>query len=191
MRDLMRCMAYLGLLGAGGFGLGRALDKAKFRYEERPYRPFVWEKEGRLYERLGIRRWKEKLPDMSRIVPGLIPSKQMPRAMTAELARKMVQETCVAEYIHVLLCIVGVSCVRVWPGTGGWVMATLFLLGNLAYCAIQRYNRPKLVKILHRLEKRERDTTGWRKEYDEESIDIELQHRAGAQLLRAGDKGIF
>lgn len=147
---LVRCLAYLAMIGASGFLLGRLMPKRLFRAGRFPFRLYAWEQEGKIYNRIGIRRWKEKVPDMSAILPWVMPSKKLPQNPTAEHVERMVQETCVAEWIHGLLCILGFGCVFIWKGFWGWAVSVLYLLGNLPDILIQRYNRPKLVRILER-----------------------------------------
>ena len=60
----------------------------------------------------------------------------------------MIQETCIAELVHGVLCIAGLYCFQIWPGTGGLLIAALNVLGNLPYIIIQRFNRPRLVRLL-------------------------------------------
>ncbi len=153
--SLVRCLAYLALIGASGFLLGRLVPKRLFRADRFPFRLYAWEQEGKIYNRIGVRRWKEKVPDMSAILPWVMPSKKLPKNATAEHVERMIQETCVAEWIHGLLCILGFGCVLIWKGFWGWAVSVLYLLGNLPDIIIQRYNRPKLVRILER-EKRQK-----------------------------------
>ena len=138
---LVRCLLYLAAIGAGSFILGRVLPKRLFHWERFPFRPFGWEKNGSVYNKLGIRRWKEKVPDMSAILPKLMPSKKLP--------------TCVAEWIHGLLCVLGFGCVLIWDGLWGWAVSVIYALGNMPDILIQRYNRPKLVRILQITRERE------------------------------------
>ena len=42
-----------------------------------PFRPFEFEAGGRIYERIGIKSWMNRLPDMSRIFPRLMPTKKL------------------------------------------------------------------------------------------------------------------
>ena len=84
MRFFIRCILYFAFIGAFSFVLGRLLPKRLFDWERPPFRLFAWEREGAAYNVLGVRRWKEKLPDMSRILPKLMPSKRLPRDMTPE-----------------------------------------------------------------------------------------------------------
>lgn len=152
----VRCIVYLALLGAVCFILGRLLPKSRFRWDRFPYKSAPWERGGAAYHRLGIRCWQSRIPDMSRILPGVMPAKKMTGRMDAGALAVMLRETCVAELIHVILCIGGFYCVRLWPGPGGWVASVLYCVGNLPFVLVQRYNRPRLAKLLQRTEQREK-----------------------------------
>ena len=85
---------------------------------------------------------------MSRIVPKLIPAKKLEGNFREQLPR-MIEETCVAEFIHFLLILLGFYALRLWPGRGGAVFTAVYiLLGNLPFLIIQRYNRPRLQRLL-------------------------------------------
>ena len=63
----------------------------------------------------------------------------------------MIEETCVAELTHGLLCIAGLVLLAIWPGTGGVILTVIYIVfGNLPFLLIQRYNRPRLQKLLAR-----------------------------------------
>jgi len=82
----------------------------------------------------------------------------------------------VAELIHVLLCLSGVYCIVLLAGAGGLVIAVLNVLGNLPFILVQRYNRPRLAKLLKRC-KRGMDTEmkiQWGGNH--ECIDSQLQY---------------
>lgn len=118
---------------------------------------------------------------MSRIFSAVMPAKKLPRQMNVQNMERMVQETCVAELTHGMLCIMGVGCPLIWKSVGGWILFILYLLGNIPFILIQRYNRPKPIRLLNRLQLRENNNE--RKEQEityEESSDIKLQHRARA-----------
>lgn len=150
------CLLYLAGIGIFFFLLGRILPKKWFHGDQFPFRLFRFEKEGRVYLALGVRKWKDGFPDMSVVLPFLMPSKKLPEKLAAEQIKLMIQETCVAEWIHGLLCVMGFGCVFLWRKTGGWVLSVLYTLGNLPYIIIQRYNRPKLMRLLRKLEAKER-----------------------------------
>ena len=99
---LLHCFLYLAATGIFGFLLGRLLPKRWFSAERFPFRSQPWEE--KLYRLLRVKQWQNKLPDMSRIFPKLMPAKRLtPQTMT-DLPR-MIEETCVAELIHALLSV--------------------------------------------------------------------------------------
>lgn len=148
---LLHCLLYIAAMGVTSFLLGRLLPKKWFDSRAFPYASFPFEKKGKIYEKLKIKKWQNKLPDMSRILPGLIPAKRISARPNAETLQQMLQETCVAEFTHFLLCIGGMYCLRLWQGPGGVIVAVLnALIGNIPFILIQRYNRPRLQKLLDR-----------------------------------------
>lgn len=155
MSGFLKCLIFLAVLSTTLFLLGRVLPKKWFHGERCPFRPFRFEKEGRIYHALGIRKWKDGFPDMSVLLPFLMPSKKLPKKLTAAHIELMIQETCVAEWAHGLLCLLGFGCVFLWNTVGGWILAVLYALGNIPYIIIQRYNRPKLTRLLRRLTAKE------------------------------------
>lgn len=152
---MLRCAIYLASTGIVMFLAGRLLPYRWMKWENFPYRPYGFEREGSIYKKLGIQHWQSRLPDMSRIFPRLMPPKRMADTTKAGL-RIMIAETCVAEFIHVLHGLCGFYCIRLWPGKGGAIMAAVnALLFNLPFMLIQRYNRPRLVRLYERLKKKE------------------------------------
>ena len=154
---LVNCILYLSLTGALGFVVGRLSSRYHyFNPDAFPYHTFSFEKDGEIYEKLGIKSWQGKVPDMSRIVPSLIPSKNMNGTLSAKKLSIMLQETCVAEFIHVLLSILGFGAVFIVGGAWGWIISIVyFLAGNLPYIIIQRYNRPRLLRLEDGMKKQE------------------------------------
>lgn len=153
MEGFMDCIQYLAVVSFLGFLSGRALPKRIFRADRFPFQSFAFEKNGEIYEKLGIRHWKGRVPDMSRIFPKLIPSKDISEnehLPPQERYEMMVQETCIAELVHDLLCLAGLVCIRIWRQTGGVVVSVLYAVGNLIFVMIQRYNRPRFLAILKR-----------------------------------------
>lgn len=145
----LHCMLYLALTGAVGFVAGRLLPRGWPDPYRGWWRSFPFERQGRIYEKLKIRRWQKKVPDISRILPQLMPAKRL-EGRDLQRLPEMIRETCVAELTHWLLCLAGLYCLRLWRGVGGTVMALLNVLGNLPFILIQRYNRPRLKRLLHR-----------------------------------------
>lgn len=155
MNDVLKCMLYFALIGFAFFIIGRVLPKELFSFEKFPFRSLPAEREGKIYQRIGVHKWKDSFPDMSRIFPFLIPSKKISKAITADRLELMIQETCIAEWVHGLLSVLGFGCIWVWKSMGGWLLAVLYAFGNLPYIIIQRYNRPRLVNLLRKMRKKE------------------------------------
>jgi len=153
MTGFWLCACYLAVTGILSFVAGRILPKAWFDPECFPYRSFAFEKDGKIYDKLKIRQWQNKVPDMSRIFRRIMPAKNL-SGDYAERLPLMLQETCIAELIHSLLCFSGLFCIALWPGTGGRVIALInIVFFNLPFVLIQRYNRPRLMKLYRRLAK--------------------------------------
>lgn len=154
--EFRKCILYVAFIGIAGFLLGRFLPKRWFKYDEPPFRALPFENNGHVYRKLGIHRWHKRLPDMSHILPGVMPAKKLTAHISAAQAEIMVQETCIAEFIHTLLSFLGLYLPRLWPGPWGVVFFLLyFLLGNLPFILIQRFNRPKLRMLLDKCRRAE------------------------------------
>lgn len=181
MNGFLKCVLYLATIGFTFFLIGRVLPKRIFEYNALPFRLFRFEKNGRIYDALHIRKWKEGFPDMSVIFPAIIPSKRLPKVLSTAQIESMIQETCVAEWIHKLLCLFGFGCVFLWKGIGGWLVSLLYALGNLPYIIIQRYNRPKFVRLLKKLQAKEARRTNRKQDNIRgKGTYIELQYGAGS-----------
>lgn len=168
----LRCALYLVATGIAAFLLGRLLPKQWFRGDAFPYR--CSPKEQKLFRALRVKEWQSRVPDMSRILPGLMPAKKLTAETFSDLPR-MIQETCVAELIHVLLSLSGLVCLAIWPGTGGILLTAVYiLLGNLPFIIIQRYNRPRLQR-LHTLQQRRQE-----RKVEHAHADPQLQYGRGA-----------
>lgn len=147
----LRCVCYFAVIGVAAFVLGRLAAGHRLPFESFPLKSFPFEREGQAYKRIGIAKWQSRVPDMSRILKGSMPEKRLEGRPDKAALLQMIQETCVAETVHVLLCVVGLGAVWLWPGAGGWISWLVYcLVGNLPFILIQRYNRPRLVKLLRR-----------------------------------------
>ena len=83
---------------------------------------------------------------MSRVSKRMVPKRLEPKA-SADKIEALIKETCVAELIHWLLIFTAVPCFFIWRGAGGAVVFALYATGNLGFIVIQRYNRPRLIKL--------------------------------------------
>ncbi len=148
--EFVNCVIYTAAIGVGSFVLGRLMPISWFHEDCFPYRGYLWEREGKVYQALGIRKWQNKVPDMSKIFPQIMQEKKMTHHYQEDLPL-MIKETCIAEFIHVLLCIAGLAYIGIWPGIWGKIISVLYILANIPYILIQRYNRPRFLKLQERL----------------------------------------
>ena len=91
---------------------------------------------------------------MSRLFKKLMPAKALTQK-TAQDLPIMIQETCVAELTHGLLCFAGLALLKIWRGPGGVILTVIYIVfGNLPFLLIQRYNRPRLQRLLEKQSRR-------------------------------------
>ena len=151
MAIFFKCFWYLISISSIGFFVGRLVPKHWFAWNQFPYNPLRFEKNGKLYKKLMVHRWHKYAPDMSKVVKRM-PAKGIKGEVNEETILLMIRETCIAEWTHCLLGLFGFVCISIWPGGGGLVLALIYLLlGHLPYIIIQRYNRPRLVRLMYKM----------------------------------------
>lgn len=153
MLKLLYSLIYLGVLGILCFPAGRWFANVIWNPDLFPFKEHRWEDGGKIYDRLlKIKKWKDKVPDVSKWLPNVVPRKKLTRPSIEELD-DMIQETCVAELIHMLLCVLSVPVLFISPGiTGIAVLILDVFLGNLPFAIIQRYNRFRYLKTRRKCE---------------------------------------
>ena len=152
--SLLYAVIYIAVLGILSHFVGQALPRARFSGESFPYRTADWENGGRVYEKLGIKHWKDALPDMSRIMPDMV-KKKMTRQSRKQGMDVLIAETCVAECVHYWLIVLSLGIFLFWRGVWALVFWLVYnILGNVPFILIQRYNRPRLVLLEQRRRRR-------------------------------------
>lgn len=146
---LLHCILYLGTVGIIIFVLGRVVPKRWFDSRSFPWRSFEWEHGGRIYNKLKIKTWQNKLPDMSKICTKIMPPKKMVSTDRDRII-VMLQETCIAEITHVVLILLSLECLEIWDGIGGIICTVIYIAANIPYVIMQRYNRARLQKLIDR-----------------------------------------
>ncbi len=147
---ILYSLIYIAVLGVLSHFMGQALPRDSFDPERFPYRTFAWEKGGKVYEKLGIKRWKDILPDMSRVMPDMI-KKKLTGTDKAKRMDELIAETCAAECVHWALILLSFVLLLWWRGIWAWAFLLVYnLLGNLPFIIIQRYNRPRLLRCQKR-----------------------------------------
>ena len=140
---LVYSAVYIAVSGFIFYLLGETFPRKWFSEDKFPYKDFLWEKHGKIYNKLKIRKWKNKLLDMSKIFTSMIPKAVSTNVTPAQL-QALIKETCVAEFIHYVLCFTSVGVCWIYKDAKGVFVWFLCILGNLPYIVIQRYNRPLL-----------------------------------------------
>ncbi len=149
LNQLITAIKYVALIGILAHVLGEALPRRWFHWDRFPYRTFSWEREGRIYEAIGIRRWKDHLPDKSKHTKKTF-TKQMKGHDSIDGLVRFLQETCVAECVHWCLLLLSFPLYSYVPTVFGAAVTALYALSNLPFILIQRYNRPRLLRLLNR-----------------------------------------
>ena len=108
-----------------------------------------WEDHGRWYERLRIRRWKDRVPEAGAVFAGGTSKRAIPAAADGGLARLAV-ETRRAEWGH-WLAAASSPLFALWnPPWIAVVMVVYGLAVNAPFIAIQRYNRLRIGRAMSR-----------------------------------------
>lgn len=145
---------YVILCGVLSHVIGEAIPRRIFHADRFPFAPWKWERNGAAYEKLHIRAWKDRLPDMSRVMKKMAP-KRFPKFPTVDSVQRLIAETCVAEATHAVLCLIAPVIWLFWKNYVGVILSGVVILCNLPFILIQRYNRPTLTALCARLTARE------------------------------------
>ena len=148
----LACIAVLGLLA---HVLGESIRREWIHFDRFPYAPYQWENGGQFYKKLRIEAWKNALPDKSRYVRSMVRKSLQDNDMSREHIASLIDETCVAELIHVVLIF---ACPLFWlifRTTFGLIGGILYGLSHVPFILIQRYNRARLVALYRKIMKRE------------------------------------
>ncbi|CCX42231.1 putative uncharacterized protein [Clostridium sp. CAG:1024] len=154
--ETLRFVIPVAVIGILAHVIGEALPRRWFDASRFPYRAYAFERNGRFYEALGIRKWKNVLPDKSRIAPGTYRKAIRGSAQQHSAAHmeRLLQETCVAECVHWALLVISPILLFTMESPAAYVMTPLYGLSNLPYIMIQRYNRPRLAVLSARMQRK-------------------------------------
>ena len=153
MRNIICDTIYGGICSVMVLVIGLILPRRWFNPDNRLFAERKWENGGRVYNKLHISKWKSKLPDMSRYITSMI-AKRLQGKETTDDIKKLIAETCVAEAAHIILILLSLGMIVIWKSPGGVICCLCYAAGNVPYIIIQRYNRPRLVRMMKRLESR-------------------------------------
>lgn len=132
-------------------GIIHALPEKWFSPYNKISRVYTWERP--LYEKSGIRKWKNFIPDTGQLCNF---KKDELKSTDDDYLYKFLVETCYADVIHFWMAIMGFAILFMNINkplallTIDLPMAVISLLLNIPPIIIQRYNRPKLLKVYER-----------------------------------------
>lgn len=150
----LRYIISAGIVGAAMLFLGIPLPRRMFNADRFPFRAATFEKEGNLYRKVLVHKWKDGMPDASKVISQMTKKRIQKNADAAALER-LIQETCVAEIVHwILILFTPVYSIGI-PAGYAVLFSVLYALGNLLFIIIQRYNRPRFKKALSLMKMRE------------------------------------
>lgn len=111
--------------------------------------------ESSFYRKIKVSKWKDKLPDAGKLIH--FQRDSLPEDMDEAYINRFITECCIAELGHLSVGILGFTSlflVYLIPGNTQFehlevffVLSVLDLLIQLLFVIIQRYNRPRLIKL--------------------------------------------
>lgn len=135
------------VVGAVLLFAGIPLPRHIFKSDRFPFKAYPFENGGNIYKYVLVHKWKDIVPDASKMLKWMTKKKFEGRVDDQALVR-LIQETCVAEAVHWLLIMFVPVYSRGIPCVYAVILSCLYVLGNLVFIVIQRYNRPRFHKAL-------------------------------------------
>lgn len=142
------------IIGVSSTIIGNFIPRTWVRCDRFPFKEYRFEKNGKLYDMFGIERWKGKLPDISEYIKSVFPKKVTGDLMKEGYFERFAKETCISELIHfVLICISPLYLLFNWDIHWGIAVMFIDIMVNIPFIMVQRYNRPRLLRIAQRSSK--------------------------------------
>lgn len=112
------------------------------------FRERAWERGGAFYERLfHVKAWKTILPELADFVKSAFGKRHI-AAHSPEYLLRFLVESCKAELTHWVIVFSSLSFALWNPISETEAAAMVTFLLNLPYIVIQRYNRPRIRRLL-------------------------------------------
>jgi glycosyl-4,4'-diaponeurosporenoate acyltransferase len=113
-------------------------------FKERPF-------ENRLYTALRIKRWKDSLP-IYRHNNSMFDRKHLNKKISREYLDTFIVETCKAEFVHLIISILGLSSVvfvfmEIEAFHTFLIIVMIMLCVHAPFIMVQRYNRFRMVEL--------------------------------------------
>ncbi len=166
---IVKLAIYVCISGSISHIVGYLIRRDKIDTDSFLYTSHKWENNGEIYRKLKVNKWKSKVPDMSKYLKLLYPKKMEYHPDPTQILR-LIQESCVAECIHVMLIVSSPLVYYYLRGPYDILITILYILGNMPYIIIQRYNRPKLKKLYEQLCRRQETNVETEVKYESPDI---------------------
>lgn len=113
----------------------------------------VSDKKLRFYQKLGVKKWKDRVPDLGQF--SNFKKNKIKEPFNLKYIYKFLVENCYGDMIHIISAFMGFAIVLFMPLnlaiSMAFPIATINFIINYLPVMIQRYNRPKLMSIYNRL----------------------------------------
>jgi glycosyl-4,4'-diaponeurosporenoate acyltransferase len=120
---------------------------SSFAHDTWLFRIRAFERGGRVYERMGIKRWKDRLPEAGALFTGGF-SKRSVRTRDRARLERFVVETRRAEWTHWTIML-ATPVFLVWNWWWIEILMVVYALAANGPClVVQRYNRARLARLL-------------------------------------------
>lgn len=125
----------------------RLLPKNLFQPNNKVFN--VSEKKINFYKKLGVKKWKEKVPDLGQFAN--FKKNKIENPFSVKYIHRFLVENCYGDIIHIVSAFMGFFILLFTPLKLSFTIALPIALINFVInympMMIQRYNRPKLLKI--------------------------------------------
>jgi glycosyl-4,4'-diaponeurosporenoate acyltransferase len=145
-----------------------------FNPEKWWYQTKSWEKGGEIYQKIfHVKKWKKLIPSGAALYRNAYEIKHLTN-LSADNVRFWLKESCRSEFCHFAMILPGFSFF-LWNGVevGGW-MLVYAILNNLVPIVMQRYNRPRVFRVLAQLERKSKQKS-----------EIEISYESQTALLNS------
>lgn len=137
-------------LGIGYWSSRIPVDK--FDYDSSFYRSKPWERDGEIYQKLfKVRSWKKYIPSGAALYKDAYEIKYI-IDFSVNNVKLWLKESCRSEFCHWIMILPGFLFFLWNPNWLAWIMVAYAILNNAVPIIMQRYNRPRVHKLLERLE---------------------------------------
>lgn len=109
-----------------------------------------WEDGGKIYDRLfKVSKFKDSAVNAQKIFGGDVTPRTMPR--DPQVMSAIIDETCKSELVHWLLILISPAMLVLIHSWLKWPLWALYIIANFRDILIQRFNRPRFVRLYNRL----------------------------------------